>query len=151
MTKNMKLLFIVSLVCNALLVSFIGGKVYQHKIAKHGSAPLVSLLEKASIPEDKRSALISKLNQSAPDRKGKMQTRRAWENKTQAILTADIFDEPAYRAQLESRFLSKKTNKTKMIETMVEIAAALNQEDRKKMAHILKRRSKSSSPHHKEK
>jgi len=142
MSKKFKLLFIISLILNALLVSFIGGKIYSHKTTKRGSAPLIKLLEGASIPDEKRAGLIAKLEKSSPDREGKKKTHRAWEEKTQTILRADVFDQAAYRAQLERRFLKNKPYKTNMIEVMVEIAAALNQEERTKMARILKRQKK---------
>lgn len=147
MSKRLKLLLIGSLVLNALLVSFIGGKIYSHKMTKPGFASLVTLLENSSIPEDERSALISRLVQSSADRKGAMKNNRTWGDKTQAILTAEDFDRAAYRAQLEERFLSKKPHKAEMIGTMVEIATALNQEERVEMARILKRQSKRGSQH----
>ena len=39
MSKKLKILMIISLLLNALLVSFIGGKIYQHKTMKRGPAP----------------------------------------------------------------------------------------------------------------
>ncbi len=151
MSKKLKVLMITSLLLNILLVSFIGGKTYQHKTMMRGPAPLISLLKSASIPEERRSNLIADLKKLSPARKDKIQGHRTWADKTESILTASIFDETAYRAQLEERFLRHKPKKAAMIDTMVQIAATLNQADRTKMAHILKRQSKNSVRRRREK
>lgn len=140
MSKKLKLLLLTSIILNIIFIGIIAGHSYRRYYTHHHrSDAIITLLDKASINEEKRLDLKEKLQkhfQRPPSHK----ERKKWEAATTAILTAQQFDANAYRKQLEMLPDIHEKRKEKRIDVMVELASSLNHQERVELAEIFRKR-----------
>lgn len=140
MRRTVKLLILVSVALGVVLAGFVGGRSCSHHGVKRVEQ-IAALLDRSSMPEARRAELKEKLRLVHPDAEAKKAKRR-FHKETIAILEAEEFDAEAYRARLDEMLADRNRRRQRMAEVMVEIASELNQEERKALADIFRRKSR---------
>ena len=145
MSRTVRLFILLSVVLNMVLIGFTAGRGCNRHEIKRGDQ-IVALLDRSSLPEARRAKLKEKLRSALPGAERKKAKRQSHEKST-AILEAEEFDATAYRTHLDKMLVDRGRHKQQMAEVMVEIASELNQEERKALAKMFRRASRSKNPH----
>ena len=133
MGKKLKLLIIISLLCNIVLLGFVFGHAYHRHVHKKDH-PMMALLEEINISEQQRDRLKERLKNLRSAKKSMKEYHQA-----QALLIAPEFNALAYRNHLDNLLKERCEHMEAFTEIIVELATHLDQNERKKLAHLLKR------------
>lgn len=139
MSRKFRWFVIASVMLNILLIGVVAGQGYR----QHGGGMqergerIAALLERSSLPENRRAALKEKL-EAVFHNESREEEKRQWREKTLAALTAEPFDAQAYRAQLEEMLERRQRQQREMTGLMVEIASQINRAERGDLAGIFR-------------
>lgn len=139
MTKKVKAALLVSLLLNILLIGWIAGNMIYYVRGHHGfHREEQAVLQ--SLPEEKRALFLETMKGARSGSRDFRDRMHEIRDRTLAILTAPVFDEQAYRAEVEElhRFRAEKMNR--LAAATGKLAGQFNQEERKILAELLKRR-----------
>jgi uncharacterized membrane protein len=141
MSKKMKVLTIGSLLLNVLLIGVIIGDM-SHRLRRKDffgrHAPELA----SKLPEDKAELFRETVERVHLDNKDVYKQIREAREKTMKILTAPEFDEAAYRVKVDKIYELKGFMKRRLADATVKLARQFDQEERKVLAHHLRRPSR---------
>ena len=140
MNKKIKLFILLSVIMNLVCIGIFLGHGMQRYGVKRGDQ-IIELIDHSSIPEARQQELIWELKQVLPPPKHDIQNN-PFHRKLQSAMTADPFDKEAYREALSNMLNDRHDHKMQMSNVMVEIAAELNLQERKKLAAIFQKAKK---------
>lgn len=138
MSKEMKVLTIGSLLLNVLLIGVIIGDM-SHRLRREDffgrHAPELA----SKLPEDKAELFRETVERVHLDNKDVHKQIREARERAMKILTAPEFDEAAYRVKVDKIHELKGFMKRRLADATVELARQFDQEERKVLAHHLRR------------
>ncbi len=143
MTKNLKIIFTVSLLLNIILIGILGGFVYKriHHDWFYGG--------RTEFDPETRHMAAKVMRKVRGDVRGEVLKIRVTRSKLMEILEAKRFDESAFDATAEELRKSHDKIVTKKIQATKELAAELPDEERQKLAGRLSE-ALGERPHHRQ-
>lgn len=138
MSRTLKVMFIASLLLNLLVVGVIAGHFAKRALSPPGG-PMVAFIEQSSLPMQQKQALVKSFRASVPFSKRNRAQMREEHRKVIAILEAETFDAQAFQTQLATVRALRQRSMNGLEESLVGLAENISHEERKALAHMLKR------------
>ena len=143
MSKKMKILIFSSLLLNVLLAGVVIGDV-SHRFHKEYFVRK-SVEEFASkLPGDKAALLLETVERVHLNNRDAYNKIRETREEAMKLLSADEFDEAAYRLQVEKIHKLRSLMKRRLADATIELAKQFSQEERRALAQHLRHFSRHS-------
>ena len=143
MSKKMKILIFSSLLLNVLLTGVVIGDV-SHRFHKEYFVRK-SVEEFASkLPGDKAALLLETVERVHLNNRDAYNQIRETREEAMKLLSADEFDEAAYRLQVEKIHKLRSLMKRRLADATIELAKQFSQEERRALAQHLRHFSRHS-------
>ena len=143
MSKKMKILIFSSLLLNVLLVGVVIGDVSHRFHIEHFVRKSVEEFA-SKLPGDKAALFVETVERIHLNNRDEYNQIRKAREEAMKLLSADEFDEAAYRLQVEKIHELRSLMKRRLADATIELAKQFSQEERKALSQHLRHFSRHS-------
>jgi uncharacterized membrane protein len=144
MSKIFKVFILFSVILNIVLIGIVGGYTYRKFFTnkpKYNLERMNKFIDSTSLSLGEQNEFKKEFRESIPPRFNDIKNYKA---ELDQIMAAEQFDTKKFKANLEQHQNSSDIRKKAMANFIISLASQLNQEERKNLTTILKKRGRHS-------